>query len=141
MRILVDTSVWSLSLRKKTLTEYEEKIVKELEELIYELRVLVIGPIRQEILSGLSDEEKFKDLKEKLKAFDDLSLIQEDYEKAAEISNSCRKKGIQGSHIDFLICAVAINREICIFTTDKDFQKYEKIVNIKLHSVREDINA
>jgi len=40
MKILVDTSVWSLALRKKTLTEEEKKVVKKLRELIYELRVV-----------------------------------------------------------------------------------------------------
>lgn len=96
MRILVDTSVWSLALRKKTLTANEKKVVKELKELIYELRAVIIGPIRQELLSGLSDEAKFNDLKEKLKAFDDISLQHGDYEKAAELSNKCRKKEYKG---------------------------------------------
>ncbi len=140
MKILVDTSVWSLALRKKTLTKEEDKIVRELKELIYELRVMIMGPIRQELLSGLSDDEKFKILKEKLKSFEDIELNQEDYEKAAEISNSCRKKGIQGSHIDFLISAAALNRNISIFTTDKDFENYKKILSLKLHKVREEIN-
>lgn len=140
MKILVDTSVWSLAFRKKTLTKDEEKIVNELKELIYEIRVVIIGPIRQELLSGLSSKAKFVNLIEKLRAFDDTPIEQNDYEKAAEFYNSCRKKGIQGSHIDFLICAIAINRDIGIFTTDKDFEKYKKIVNIKLHEVRETLD-
>lgn len=140
MRVIIDTSVWSLALRKKTLTLNETKVVKELKELIYELRAVIIGPIRQELLSGLSDEAKFNNLKEKLKAFDDLSLEQEDYEKAAELSNNCRRKGVQGSHIDFLICSAAMNNKISIFTTDKDFVNYRKVINIHLHNIREDSN-
>ena len=140
MKILVDTSVWSLAFRKKALTKDEEKIVNELKELIYEIRVVVIGPIRQELLSGVSSKAKFVNLIEKLRAFDDTPIEQNDYEKAAEFYNSCRKKGIQGSHIDFLICAIAINRDIGIFTTDKDFKNYKKIVNIKLHEVRETLD-
>ena len=137
MRVLIDTSVWSLALRKKTLTTNETKVVKELKELIYELRVVTIGTIRQELLSGLSDETKFSNLKEKLMAFDDLPLGQEDYEKAAELSNHCRRNGIQGSHIDFLICAAAINNNISIFTTDKDFENYKQVISISLHNIRE----
>ena len=60
MKVLVDTSVWSLAFRKKSLSDEELKIIKELKELIYELRVILIGPIRQELLSGISDEVKFK---------------------------------------------------------------------------------
>lgn len=140
MKILVDTSVWSLALRKKTLTEDEKNIVKELKELIYELRVVVIGPVRQELLSGISDDIKFINLKDKLKAFEDLPLKVDDYEKAAEIFNTCRRNGVQGSHIDFLICAAAINNEISIFTTDKDFENYKKYINIKLHTIRDEFN-
>ncbi len=139
MKILVDTSVWSLALRKKTLTEEEKKIVKELKELIYELRVVVIGPVRQELLSGISDEIKFMNLKDKLKAFEDLPLNVEDYEKAAEIFNTCRRNGIQGSQIDYLICSAAMNNEISIFTTDKDFENYKKFINIKIHTIRDEI--
>lgn len=138
MKILVDTSVWSIALRKKTLTEEEKNIVKELKELIYELRAVVIGPVRQELLSEISDDIKYMNLKDKLRAFDDLPLKVEDYEKAAEIFNTCRKNGVQGSHIDFLICAAAINNEVCIFTTDKDFKNYKKYINIKLHTTRDD---
>ncbi len=140
MTIIVDTSIWSLALRKKTLTSEELLIVKEFRELIIELRVAMIGSIRQELLSGISDENKFTELRDKLTAFEDIGLNQEDYEKAAEISNKCRRKGIQGSHIDFLICAVALNRDISIFTTDKDFKNYKNVIPIKLHSIREEIN-
>ncbi len=100
----------------------------------------MIGSIRQELLSGISDEDKFERLRDKLTGFEDIHLNQEDYEKAAEISNECRRNGVQGSHIDFLICAVALNRNISIFTTDNDFINYKKIVSIKLHSIREEIN-
>lgn len=140
MKVLIDTSAWSLALRKKTLSPNEKKIVIELKELIYELRAVIIGPIRQELLSGLSDETKFTDLKQKLEAFNDLPLNKEDYEYASELSNNCRRKGIQGSHIDFLICAVAINNKISILTTDKDFLNYKKVIDIQLHSIRNEIS-
>lgn len=139
MKILVDTSVWSLALRKKTLIENEKEIVKELKELIIESRVVTMGPIRQELLSGISNREKFNILKEKLKTFDDIVIKQQDYELAAEISNLCRTNGIQGSHTDFLICSVTINNHMSIFTTDKDFNYYKKFVDIKLHNIRDEI--
>ena len=63
----------------------------------------------------------------------------EDYEKAAELFNTCRRNGIQGSQIDFLICAAALNNKISIFTTDKDFENYKKFINIKLHIIRDEL--
>jgi len=137
MKILVDTSIWSLALRRKKLNPEEEKIVNELKELIYELRAVIIGPIRQELLSGISDKKIYKQLKNKLRAFDDLPILTQDYEKAAENFNICKKNGIQGSHIDFLICAVAQNNNLNIFTTDKDFENYKKYININLHKVHD----
>lgn len=139
MNILVDTSVWSLALRKKSLSSEEIKIVSELKELIYEKRVMIIGPIRQELLSGMKSDISFHKLNGKMKAFEDEILETSDYVKAAEINNLCRSNGIQGSHIDFLITAAAINRNIAIFTTDKDFIHYSEIVELKLHKIRNEI--
>ena len=139
MKVLVDTSVWSLAFRKKTPNEDEKKIIEELKELIHELRVVLIGPIRQELLSGISNEFKFQSLKEKMRSFDDLEISSTDYENAAKIYNECRKKGIQGSQIDYLICSVARANNISIFTTDKDFNNYNKIIELKLHQVRKEI--
>jgi predicted nucleic acid-binding protein len=55
-----------------------------------------------------------------------------DYEPAAEFSNKCRKKGVQVSHIDFLICAVANRIDIPIFINDKDFEHYQNNISIEL---------
>jgi predicted nucleic acid-binding protein len=134
VKVLVDTPVWSYALRTRQ-KDYPNEI-EQLESLIKDQRVLIIGPIRQEILSGYSDFKKFEKLKEKLSYFEN-SLIQDsDYESAAEMCNQCRKKGIQGSHIDFLICAVANRLDVPILTTDKDFFLYRKILAIKLFELQ-----
>ncbi len=137
MKVIVDTSIWSLALRRSGATSKEgQSLVYELNELISEVRVALIGPIRQELLSGISSQAQFETLKEKLRAFEDLPLKQQDYERAAEFYNTCRKSGIQGSHVDFLICAVAAEWGIPIFTSDKDFFLYAKHLNITLYDVR-----
>jgi predicted nucleic acid-binding protein len=135
----VDTSVWSLAFRKKSPTEDEKRIINELKELIRELRVVLIGPIRQELLSGISNEIKFQSLKDKMRAFDDLVITTQDYEYAAKIYNDCRKNGIQGSQVDYLICSVAESNNISIFSTDKDFTNYNQVIELKLHQVRKEI--
>src|SRR4030042_2900435 len=134
MKVLVDTSVWSLAFRKNV--NRNDKVIKELLELIHELRVSIIGPIRQEILSGISDPNKFEQLRDKLKPFEDEIIKTEHYELAAQLYNQCRKKGIQGSHIDLLICSVSIENNLSIFTMDNDFERYQKHINIKLHRIR-----
>jgi len=132
VRVLVDTSVWSLAFRKKEKTEIEIKLINYLSELVRDLRVVMIGPIRQEILSGISDEKKFVELQSKLSVFSDWSIETEDYELAAKYYTTCRKNGIQGSHIDYLICAVAFNSNFSILTLDNDFDNYKKYTGILL---------
>jgi predicted nucleic acid-binding protein len=97
VKVLVDTSIWSLAFRRKKEAKSLRNtiIINELKELINETRAVIIGPIRQEILSGISDEKQYLTLKEKLKVFDDVSINQSDFELAAELYNICRKKGIQ----------------------------------------------
>lgn len=134
MKVLVDTSIWSLALRRNSSINKNE--IKELHELINEFRVIIIGPIRQELLSGISDENVYENLKAKLNAFEDIPIYTEHYELAATLFNSCRKNGIQGSHIDFLICSVSILNNYSIYTTDKDFENYKKYTDINLHNIR-----
>jgi predicted nucleic acid-binding protein len=111
-------------------------MVEELTELIQEGRALLLGPIRQELLSGISDVRQFNTLRHRLRAFDDVSIHKFDYERAAEFSNSCRKAGVQGSHIDFLICSVAAGNSAAILSTDKDFIRYAKHLPITFHEAR-----
>ena len=131
MKVLVDTSIWSLALRKSEKNDAENSIVGLLAKLIRDTNIVIIGPIRQEILSGISQKSKYDELKSKLSIFRDQTLITDDFVLAAEYFNACRANGIQGSHIDFLICAFSVNNNYPILTLDKDFQFYKKYIPIK----------
>jgi len=129
MKILVDTCIWSQVLRKRT---PDLNLTKQLKDFIYDGRVVMIGPIRQELHSGISNSSQFNKLKQTLSFFEDIILKTDHFIKAAEFSNLCRKNGIQGSTTDFLICAVANLEKLCIFTVDNDFIKYNKYLKIKI---------
>jgi predicted nucleic acid-binding protein len=133
MTVLIDTCVWSRLLRKKT--DLKDPVVLEVTRLIKEYRAQIIGPIRQEVLSGIKSQKQFKLLRDHLRAFSDLEISTDEYETAAKLSNQCRRKGIQGSHTDFLICAVAIKYNLLIFTVDRDFELYKRHIPIKLFKV------
>ena len=134
MKVIVDTSVWSLALRRSK--EVDNDYVEELEELIKEVRAQLIGPVRQEILNGIKSEKQYKTLKKHLRAFKDLTIKTEDYELAAEYFNTARKNGIQGSNTDFLLCAISTRHRMPIFTTDKDFINFQSVIPIELHKIR-----
>jgi hypothetical protein len=93
MNALADTSIWSLVLPRRISRDLS--ITREFTELINELRVQIIGPIRQELLSGIKSESQFTELKSYLAAFPDISLETGDFEQAAEFFNICHRNGIQ----------------------------------------------
>jgi len=128
--VLGDTCVWSLALRSKT--PKETATAEKLSRLIDDNQVRIIGPVRQELLSGYTNKNSFERLRQKIRHFPNELILDADYESAAEYSNFCRSKGVQGSHTDFLICAVSIRARFSIYTTDKDFQHYLKHLPISL---------
>lgn len=137
MKVIVDTSVWSLALRRDR--DDSPSPVQELRHLIRDHRVKMMGPIRQEILSGIRSKSQFKKLRQHLESFPDLPILTEDYVSAAQFFNHCRSKGIQGSNTDFLICAVAVRNKLSIYTTDKDFQMFSKYIQIVLHKADKEL--
>ena len=137
MNLLVDTPVWSLALRRKQadLSPREEQVTQGLEEVIRDGRAQLVGVVRQELLSGIREEERFRKLRDYLRAFDDPPLETGDYEEAAQMHNRCRARGIAGSAIDFLICAMASRRNWQIFTTDQNFERYGRVLGLKMYVV------
>jgi predicted nucleic acid-binding protein len=135
--VLVDTPVWSLALRRKPadLNARERALTQTLAELIREGRVQMMGAIRQELLSGIREVERFHKLRNYLGAFEEPGIEVLDYEEAARMHNLCRARGIAGSAIDFLICAVAQRRDWHILTTDRDFERYGRVLGLKLYAV------
>ncbi len=135
MKVLVDTSIWSLALRRHQVND-DDPLLRELKELISEVRVEIIGPIRQEILSGISNDQQFSRLRQYLAAFPDLPLASQVFETAAQFYNTARSKGIQGSNTDFLIFAVASEHRLPIYTSDNDFKHFTTFLPIDLHLSR-----
>jgi predicted nucleic acid-binding protein len=137
MLVLVDTPVWSLALRRTStdLSPREQRLTAALQELIRDGRAQLLGPVRQELLSGIRQEASFRRLRDQLRAFDEPRIESADYEEAAHINNQCRSRGIAGSAIDFLICAAASRRDWQVFTTDQDFTRYASVIHLKLYQV------
>ncbi len=133
MKVLVDTSVWSLAFRRRAPAH---PAVDELRRLIGHGRAAIVGPIRQELLSGIRETGTFEQLRDHLRGFSDEPITEADYERAAECFNACRAKGLQGSNTDFLLCAVAERHKFPIFTTDEDFASYARVLPIAIHNPR-----
>lgn len=134
MMVLVDTSIWSLALRRSALhlSHTQTKQIHKLDEIITEGRVRLLGPVRQELLSGIKFPEQFARLQKQLRTFPDVVIEMEDYERAAEMSNACRARDIIGGPVDFLLCSTAERRAWAIYTADLDFKRYANHIPVPL---------
>jgi hypothetical protein len=118
MSLLVDTSVWSLALRRDRPAGRE---VEALRAGIESGEVVLTGIILQEILQGFPSVERTRRLADHLAPFPLLGLHRGDYLYAAEIRNKCRAKGLAVSTVDAQIAAAAINHRCALLTADADF--------------------
>jgi predicted nucleic acid-binding protein len=126
MKVLVDTCTWSLLLRRKrstVLSTEEQSMVTLLREAIQDGRVAMIGPIRQELLSGVKHEAQFEKLRNALGDFPDVQLMRHHFEEAARLFNLCQGKGVACGATDILICAVAELERFELLTADQGLRR------------------
>ena len=126
MKVLVDTCTWSLLLRRKqgtVLSAEEQRMVSLLREAIQDDLVAIIGPIRQEVLSGIKHLAQFDKLRAALAGFQDERLTQRHFEEAARLFNLCKSRGIACGSTDILLCAVAVLEGFDLLTSDQGLRR------------------
>ena len=126
MKLLVDTSVWSVALRRKdpaSLNPEEQKLKAELTQAIQDGRVVMIGLIRQELLSGIKEQAQFEKVKSALAPFLDEQIDTADHDYAAWLYNECRSQGFEVGPVDMLICAVAVRRNWQVLSSDRGLNR------------------
>lgn len=120
MTLLVDTSVWSLALRRDV--EGTEPEVQELKNALLGSEVVVTtGLVLQELLQGFSGAKAQIQIIERFAALPLLQPDREDHIAAAALRNTCRQAGVQVGTIDALLAQLAIRHDLTLLTTDKDF--------------------
>jgi len=121
MKLLADTCAWSLMLRRgnpAALIAGDRLMLTTLKDAIQDVRVAMLGPIRQEVLSGLKEPAQFERLRTALAAFPDEPITTAHYEEAARFFNICRSRGVECGAIDILLCAVATRERWSLLTND-----------------------
>jgi predicted nucleic acid-binding protein len=118
----VDTSVWSLALRRDT-----PDLTPEVARLRQALRgaepVFTTGLILQELLQGFRGPRAHTAIVERFSALPFLRPEREDHIAAAELRNDCRRRGVQVGTIDSLLAQLCIRFELTMLTTDVDFAR------------------
>lgn len=130
MNTLVDTSVWSLALRRDS-----PPAITELDELNRALRagmVVSTGLVLQELLQGFSKPKGHKLIVEQFRSLPLIIPDREDHISAAELHTRCRRRGVQVGTIDVLLAQLCIRHELQMLTTDRDFESIARIAPINV---------
>jgi predicted nucleic acid-binding protein len=120
MTLLVDTSVWSLALRRDTQTI--EPQVQQLKKALLGSEIIVTtGLILQELLQGFLGPKAQTQIVARFSALPLLQPDRDDHINAATLRNTCRRAGVQLGTVDALFAQLCIRHDVMLLTTDKDF--------------------
>jgi predicted nucleic acid-binding protein len=131
--LFVDTSVWSLALRRDAPAPAPE--VEALKRALEEGRAVVTtGLVLQELLQGFSGPRARKQIVERFTALPLLAPDRQDHIDAAELRNRCRRAGIQVGTIDVILAQLCIRHQLTLLSTDKDFAGIAKHAPLRVWS-------
>jgi predicted nucleic acid-binding protein len=129
--LFVDTSVWSLALRRDR--ESSEPTVGELRRALQNGEILVTtGVVIQELLQGFNGPKDHARLLERFSVLPFLMPDRQDHIEAAGLRNACRRRGVQLTTIDALLAQLCIRHELTLLTTDQDFGFAAKHIPVKV---------
>jgi hypothetical protein len=121
VNLVVDTSVWSLVLRRPRVNENDPHVRAFRSHLESGDGLFVVGNILQELLVGLRSTKQFDRLLTLMDSYPLLDLDRQTYVAAARLQSVCRSKGVNTGPIDFLIAAACCQHGFPLLTADKDF--------------------
>jgi predicted nucleic acid-binding protein len=131
LSLFVDTSVWSLALRRDAPSSSPE--VRELVRAIETgEELLTTGLVLQELLQGFSGPWNRSQIVERFSALPLLVPDRRDHIDAAELRNTCRRRGVQIGTIDALLAQLCLRHELTMLTTDGDFPLIREHCALKL---------
>ncbi len=131
MNFLVDTSVWSLALRRSEPGAGRE-VARLREALLARESIYTTGLILQELLQGFRGPRQRDVILHRFSALPTIAPDRDDHVEAAEVRNRCRRNGVQIGTIDALLAQLAIRHELVLLTTDQDFRHAAAHVPLKV---------
>lgn len=121
MSLFVDTSVWSLALRRDAPSSRPQvgALIRAIEA---GEGIVITGLILQELLQGFSGPRARQRILDRFSALPLLVPDRDDHIGAAELRNRCRRAGVQVGTIDALLAELCIRHGLTMLTTDNDFE-------------------
>lgn len=123
MRLLVDTSVWSLALRRDGPSSAAPQVVALVKAIESGEPILTTGLVLQELLQGFSAPKAREQILERFSALPLLLPDRADHSEAAALRNTCRRHGVQIGTIDALLAQLSIRHSLLMLSSDRDFQR------------------
>lgn len=130
MTFFVDTSVWSLALRRDRPPDLPE--IRRLRDALDEGSVVCTGLVLQELLQGFRKPKAHRRIVDRFSAIPLIVPERADHIHAAELRNRCRRKGIQTGTIDALLAQLCIRHKLTMLTTDRDFLSIASIMPLAI---------
>jgi predicted nucleic acid-binding protein len=132
LNLFVDTSVWSLLLRRDQPPADVPQVQVLMRALEAGERIVTTGVVLQELLQGFTGPKARDQIVDRFDAFPLLVPDREDHVAAAELRNLCRKRGVQVGTIDVLLAQLCIRHELTLLTTDADFDHLSKYCSLQV---------
>ncbi len=133
MAFFVDTTVWSLALRRDVVVDVPE--VRALKDALAEGgKIVTTGLVLQEILQGFSGPKAKVDIIDRFAAIPFVSPDRTDHIEAAELRNTCRRAGVQVGTVDAMLAQLCIRHQLVLLSTDNDFKNMVKYCDLKIWS-------
>ena len=120
MTLLVDTSVWSLALRRDA-SATDPEVQELMDALLGDDVVVTTGLVLQELLQGFSGPKASAQIIERFAALPLLQPDRADHIAAAELRNTCRRAGVQIGTVDAVLAQLCIRHDVVLLSTDNDF--------------------
>ena len=131
MSLFVDTSVWSLALRRDA-PEASPEVVALRDAITAGDTILTTGLVLQELLQGFAGPKARAQILERFSAVPLLAPDRDDHIEAATLRNTWRRGGIQVGTIDALIAQLCVRHGLTILSTDRDFENIARHARLKV---------
>lgn len=131
MSFFVDTSVWSLALRRDAPSGHAAVAVLR-KALMNDGTVVTTGIVLQELLQGFHGPKDQARIIERMQVLPLVNPTRDTHIQAARLRNTCRRRGVQLGTIDALIARLCIEHDLALLTADKDFVHAARFVPLKL---------
>jgi predicted nucleic acid-binding protein len=127
-RVLVDTSAWIVSFKKKGNDEVKEFLKHSLQEGTAATNELIV----LELLQGCKNRKEFQNLKMRLESLDRVEITKETWERTFSLGFSLRRKGITIPTVDLVVACLAMENDCFLLHHDKHFTMMRSYSSLQL---------